>query len=282
MNKKEEINNFLTLDFTENNVSNQQETRIFGEIFEGSLELFDTFISNAKPEEKIEFFVNSGGGSVFDGVAMSSLIKRHKGETVGTAFLMIHNASIGFTFGEASQLRKDAAVLDKISNQISEIYVSQIAKNSKLINGSKEETRIHIQIAENETKVEPLTDKEIKNILNKYGNSAPKQFLNKFEMNKEENEQKQAIENGGFWDSLKALFKANPEKLKELEIENISDEEVKPEEEIDNQEDGEGMDEALAAEIDAAKSLLMANGFIVLTEDEAVEKRSNLKTISTR
>jgi ATP-dependent protease ClpP protease subunit len=169
MNKKDEINNFLELDFSETNVSNQQETRIFGEIFEGSLELFDTFISSAKPEEKIEFFVNSGGGSVFDGVAMSSLIKRHKGETVGTgigfvasiasvillsadrvrlhkdAFLMIHNASIGFTFGEASQLRKDAAVLDKISNQISEIYVSQIAKNSKLINGSKEETRIHIQ-----------------------------------------------------------------------------------------------------------------------------------------
>jgi hypothetical protein len=132
------------------------------------------------------------------------------------------------------------------------------------------------EIAENETKVEPLTDKEIKNILNKYGNSAPKQFLNKFEMNKEENEQKQAIENGGFWDSLKALFKANPEKLKELEIENISDEEVKPEEEIDNQEDGEGMDEALAAEIDAAKSLLMANGFIVLTEDEAEEMNNEL------
>jgi ATP-dependent protease ClpP protease subunit len=313
MNQATKIKNFLDLDFkrVENATIkpvNGLELRIFGEIWENSLLNLDAqLLSNA--DQPIEFLINSPGGSVFDGVAMASLIKRHKETTTATglgfvasiasiillaadrvrlnrdAFLMIHNASVGFTFGEAEELRKDADLLDLISNQLTDVYVSQIAKNNKLIEGDRDKTKKQIkklmnaetwftaaeafelglidEVTDIEEELQPLTKEEVNGLLNKYGATAPKQFLNKIKMNSEtENKEAQpteAQENKNFWDTLKSFFKTNPEKIKEVQAEAQQETET----ETNNA-------------IETAKSLLISEGFVVLSEEEAEETNSAL------
>lgn len=334
MENQTKIKDFLNLDFDHlqpkaNETRPQsQEVRIFGEVWENSLYLLDEQLK-ANENQPLELLINSPGGSVFDGVAMASLIKRHKGQTTATglgfvasiasvillaadkvrlnkdAFLMIHNAW-SFDAGEAEDLRKTADLLEKISNQIAEVYLDQLKKNDKLINGDIKETRASIkqmmsaetwltadealklgfidEIADDAATLEPLTEEQLKNIVNKYRAKAPKTFLNMATLKdtKETQETKDAENEASFWDKLKALFAANPEKLKEFK--NESDEETVTEE-TETDEDEKTDEEKEKEELEAAKTLLTEAGYTVLekeeqeqakTESEALQNAANL------
>lgn len=302
MDENDKINTFLNLELTEKPINSAAipiGLNVFGDIWEESLEYITSFLHNSAGKD-VEFIINSGGGSVFDGIAIASMIQKHKGETIGTgigfvasiasvillandkvrmqkdSFLMIHNASMGFTFGESGDLRKDANLLDKISDQIANIYVSQIAKNGKLIEGSEEKTKRNIKelmdqetwfnaeqafkiglidsIIESSEKENILTEKEIKNFLNKFGKKAPKQFLNKFNKKMEKEEIKNSV-----WDNLKALFKTDTERAKA----------------ILNEVEEEALEEG-NSEIETSKQILRDAGYLIFTPEEIDDLNNSL------
>lgn len=114
--------------------------------------------------QDVKLIINSGGGSVFEGMGMAAFIKdtdksihTHVMGFAGSiasiiaisgdstsitegSMLMIHRATLG-TWGESEDLRKDADLLEKIDSILADYYVSIIANNGKLIAGSKERTR---------------------------------------------------------------------------------------------------------------------------------------------
>jgi len=97
--------------------------------------------------------INSGGGDVFDGVAIHSLLSRHPGHvTVSVdglaasaasfimlagdtikapknAFVMIHDA-MTFTYGNADTLRSAAGLLDQVSGTIAEMYADRAGEDA--------------------------------------------------------------------------------------------------------------------------------------------------------
>lgn len=113
---------------------------------------------------KIVVNINSGGGSVTEGIAIANLLKadpRHvttravgiaasiasvillAGNTVEMAsgsFLMIHN-TWAFAAGGAEELRQTADTLDNMSDVITEIYLDAINKNGKYVDGSRAKTK---------------------------------------------------------------------------------------------------------------------------------------------
>lgn len=108
------------------------------------------FIDEIKEYEDTELniHINSLGGEVFEGMAIYSIIQRRKSKTTvyiegiaasiasvialaadevimsENSLLMIHNAW-GGTQGEAKDMRKQAEILDKITNEIAEVYVKK-------------------------------------------------------------------------------------------------------------------------------------------------------------
>jgi ATP-dependent Clp protease protease subunit len=96
----------------------------------------------------INLYVNSPGGSVFEGIAIHNMLKRHKakvnvhvdglaasiasviamaGDTIfmpKNAMLMIHNAWT-ITYGNAAELRKAADDLDRISQSSMQTYLQK-------------------------------------------------------------------------------------------------------------------------------------------------------------
>jgi len=113
--------------------------------------------------ENINIQINSPGGSVTEGAAIAAFISGYKkpintsgfglvasiatkillaGSSVSMAegsYFMIHQpwAAVG---GESEELRKTADLLDKMKAELIQVYISKIAQNKKLINGSYEET----------------------------------------------------------------------------------------------------------------------------------------------
>ena len=109
-----------------------------------------SFVEEIKEYEgkELAIHINSLGGEVFEGMAIYSIIKRRKAKTTvyiegiaasiasvialaadevimsENSLLMIHNAWGGGS-GDAKEMRKQADVLDKISNEIAEIYVKK-------------------------------------------------------------------------------------------------------------------------------------------------------------
>ena len=109
-----------------------------------------SFVDEIKEYEgkELAIHINSVGGEVFEGMAIYSIIQRRKAKTTvyiegiaasiasvialaadevimsENSLLMIHNAW-GGTQGDASEMRKQADVLDKITNEIAEIYVKK-------------------------------------------------------------------------------------------------------------------------------------------------------------
>lgn len=95
--------------------------------------------------DQIHVHINSPGGSVFDGIAIYNTLKNHKATVTGivdglaasaasfilqaadtrqmsrNAQVMIHDAK-AFAGGNADQMRKAADLLDRISNEIADIY----------------------------------------------------------------------------------------------------------------------------------------------------------------
>lgn len=130
---------------------------ILGEITPWAFEEFGEMSSVAFKEKLdsvgdvslINLYVNSPGGSVFEGIAIGNMLKRHKARTIAhvealaasiasdivascdevrmpsNAMLMVHNAMNG-VFGNAKELRKAADDLERINEMQIETYKSKI------------------------------------------------------------------------------------------------------------------------------------------------------------
>lgn len=115
---------------------------------EKSAKIFQQELSELEDVETINLFVNSPGGSVFEGIAIHNMLKRHSARVIAhvdalaasiasviimaadeirmpsNSMLMIHNPWT-WTMGNAAELRKEADDLDRIGESA---IVSYLAK----------------------------------------------------------------------------------------------------------------------------------------------------------
>lgn len=104
--------------------------------------------------KRITVRINSGGGDVFDGVAIYNTLAKHPARKVvevdglaasaasviamagdeirmgDGAFLMIHNAW-GFAIGNSAEMRRTAELLDSVSGQLANIYAKRTGRQAK-------------------------------------------------------------------------------------------------------------------------------------------------------
>jgi len=137
-------------------------------------------------------------------------------------------------------LREQADLLDKIQNQLADIYLAQIKKAGKLISNRTDSTKKQIiNWMNNETwftaqealdaglvdrivNTQSTTNKaNAKSILNSCKNfkNAPVEFLNTFQTivdMADNNQTKEEVQEASFFDKIKALFKSNPKEVKAL------------------------------------------------------------------
>ena len=132
-----------------NNASEISDVYLFNDIGTFGITA-QSFIDEIKEYEnqELNIHINSLGGEVFEGMAIYSIIQRRKAKTTvyiegiaasiasvialaadevimsDNSLLMIHNAW-GGTQGDAKDMRKQADVLDKITNEIAEVYVKK-------------------------------------------------------------------------------------------------------------------------------------------------------------
>ena len=117
-------------------------------------ESIKSFLDEAKGKD-INIYINSGGGSVFAGMAIYNMLKRHKGyKTVyvdglagsiasvialagdkviipSNAYMMIHKPWCGL-HGNSTELREMADTLDKIEEGILNVYNENLAENADI------------------------------------------------------------------------------------------------------------------------------------------------------
>ena len=117
-------------------------------------ESIKNFLDEAKGKD-INIYINSGGGSVFAGMAIYNMLKRHKGyKTVyvdglagsiasvialagdkviipSNAYMMIHKPWCGL-HGNSTELREMADILDKIEEGILNVYNENLAENADI------------------------------------------------------------------------------------------------------------------------------------------------------
>ena len=140
------------------------EVMIYGDI--GFKVSAADFISQLKEKryKSLTVHINSGGGEVFDGLAIYNYLKNFSGRTVvivdglaasmasviamagdeirmsDNSFLMIHKPS-GGVIGDARQMKKMADVLDKIAEQLADIYSKRTGmRRETILNLMEEET----------------------------------------------------------------------------------------------------------------------------------------------
>ncbi|WP_300760275.1 head maturation protease, ClpP-related [Janthinobacterium sp.] len=145
-----------------NEIENVTEMYLYGSITDYSFEGEDTITSKNVREtlttistDNINVHINSGGGDVFESIAIYNLLKNHKAKVTvyvdslaasgasiicmaadkiimpKNSMMMIHKAWT-YTMGNADELRKTANEMDKIDNAVTESYVSKFV-------GTKEE-----------------------------------------------------------------------------------------------------------------------------------------------
>ncbi|MFT9848510.1 head maturation protease, ClpP-related [Aneurinibacillus sp. REN35] len=138
-----------------NAINDTGELYIYGDIVSYQWDDSDTTAQSFKDDLKalgdiktLNVYINSPGGSVFQGQAIHTILKRHNahvnvhvdgvaasiasviamaGDTVympKNAMMMIHNPWT-FAMGNAQELRKQADALDKIGESIIEAYLSK-------------------------------------------------------------------------------------------------------------------------------------------------------------
>jgi ATP-dependent Clp protease protease subunit len=137
------------------NGNNSADIFIYGEIVSYTWYEEDTSASTFKSEldglgevNTINLYINSPGGSVFEGIAIHNMLKRHKakvnvhvdalaasiasviamaGDTIfmpKNSMLMVHNPWT-FSYGNASELRKVADDLDRIGSSSKQTYLQK-------------------------------------------------------------------------------------------------------------------------------------------------------------
>ena len=136
----------------ENKLMSSYKIEILGEISEGynSFNNFKTKIDEAKGQD-IELFINSGGGSITEGIAMADLISTYPNSTTTTgiglvgsiatvvllagkkvkmtenSFMMIHRPW-SYSIGNSEELEATAELLDKMEEKLLDIYVNAVNK----------------------------------------------------------------------------------------------------------------------------------------------------------
>ena len=153
---KSNINDFLAI---RNSTETTADLYFYGDIVDSWLGAWDdadqypdsikNFLDLAKGKD-INIYVNSGGGSVFSGMAIYNMLKRHNGyKTVyidglagsiasvialagdkvvmpSNAYMMVHKPWCGLN-GNATELRDMANTLDKIEEGILNVYKENLA-----------------------------------------------------------------------------------------------------------------------------------------------------------
>lgn len=156
MKMKSNINDFLAI---RNSTETTADLYFYGDIVDSWLGAWDdadqypdnikNFLDSAKGKD-INIYVNSGGGSVFSGMAIYNMLKRHNGyKTVyidglagsiasvialagdkvvmpSNAYMMVHKPWCGLN-GNATELRDMANTLDKIEEGILNVYKENLA-----------------------------------------------------------------------------------------------------------------------------------------------------------
>lgn len=113
-------------------------------------------LANVSPDDEVHFHINSPGGDVFEGRAIMAAIRQHAGKTIAFvdslaasaatsiavacdevvisqgAFFMIHNAS-GMVWGDKTDMREVADLLEKIEGSIVTDYVGKTGKEEQQI-----------------------------------------------------------------------------------------------------------------------------------------------------
>lgn len=140
------------------------------------------FLNDIEDHVDLNIYVNSGGGSVFGGLAIYNMLKRHKGyKTVyvdgiaasiasvialagdrvivpSNAFIMIHKPS-GVCFGNSDEMREYAEVLDKTQTNLMNVYkenlcegvdlseIEEMVNNETWLNGEEASKYFKIEVA---------------------------------------------------------------------------------------------------------------------------------------
>ena len=146
----------------------------------------------------LNIYINSGGGSVFAGMAIYNMLKRHNGyktvyveglagsiasviamagDTIiipRNSFLMIHKPLVG-VFGNANELRENADLLDKIENAIIDVYETKIHEGIDLetikkmveeetwINGEEASKFFKVEVTEENKAVAKISSEYLEN-----------------------------------------------------------------------------------------------------------------------
>ena len=191
---------------------------------------FITDIKDLK-DTPINLRINSIGGDVFDGMAMYNVIKRREAKTTvyiegiaasiatiialgadevimaENSLFMIHNAW-GGTSGEAKDMRKTAETLDKITSELTEIYVKKTGLSvDALAEMMDEETWLNAQEAFDLGFVDTISDSikvAAKYDVSKFKNITQEEIKNKLSIN---------INNKKMTNELKDWFNSKVEEI---------------------------------------------------------------------
>jgi len=191
------------------------------------------FISEIKglKDMPINLRINSLGGDVFDGMAMYNIIKRREAKTTvyiegiaasiatiialgadevvmaENSLFMIHNAW-GGTSGEAKDMRKTAETLDKITSELTDIYVKKTGLSyDALAEMMDEESWLNAQEAFDLGFIDTISDSikvAAKYDVSKFKNITQEEIKNKLSIN---------INNKKMTNELKEWFNSKVEEI---------------------------------------------------------------------
>ena len=151
-------------------VKNMTEIDIIGAIdqyTEANAQSLKAELENANGLD-VTFNIASEGGSYFEGLTMAAMISSYKGKTTAkgigivasaatvvflaadekvltsNSFFMIHSAWSGAE-GNAKQISKTVELLNRVDEQMVNIYTAQMESKDKLINNSIEDTKAYVR-----------------------------------------------------------------------------------------------------------------------------------------
>lgn len=195
----------------QNKADNSADVYIFDEIgtYGVTAQEFITDIKDLK-NTPINLRINSLGGDVFDGMAMYNVIKRREAKTTvyiegiaasiatiialgadevvmaENSLFMIHNAW-GGSMGEAKDMRKTADTLDKITGELTDIYIKKTGlPYDSLAEMMDEETWLNAQEAFNYGFIDTISDSikvAAKYDVSKFKNITQEEIQNKLSIN---------------------------------------------------------------------------------------------------
>ena len=278
----------------QNKAGNSADIYIFDEIGTYGVTAQD-FISEIKglKDMPINLRINSLGGDVFDGMAMYNVIKRREAKTTvyiegiaasiatiialgadevvmaENSLFMIHNAW-GGAMGEAKDMRKTAETLEKITSELTDIYVKKTGLSYDAVaQMMDEETWLNAEEAYKLRFIDTISDSikvAAKYDVSKFKNITQEEIKNKLSIN---------INNKKMTNELKEWFNSKVEEI----VTSVKGE-VKVSEDVVEQTTitvNLGDNEEITNKISAfeAKNIELSNKISLLEGELATEKGTN-------